>query len=602
MEDFSKNNLAKASSTYLQQHSHNPVWWQEWNEQTLNYARDQNRPLFVSVGYATCHWCHVMAAEAFNDRDIAEYLNRNFICIKVDREQRPDIDSFLMSFLVETQGSGGWPLNVFVTPDIRPFLAVTYLPAKQQQGLPSFVEVCRLAKDAFEEHRGKIPTFHAEPNADIEYAESDVAGAILAVADQENSGFGSAPKFPPHSTLLFLLSFYDRRRDLAAARVIESTLDAMMLRGLHDHLQGGFFRYCVDAHWTIPHFEKMLYDQAMLLWVYSSAYKALGKQEYGVVCERIVKCLGETFMSGEGLFYSAHDADTSHHEGGTYLWDTDELRLLLSQKEFSEFESVYDVSTAGNFTGTNHLIKRKAEWLPEIEEKLLNVRRIRPQPFTDRKIVTSWNCLAGIGLIMAYRSLGDQKLLAMSANLFDRLIEKHYLKGKLCHSSLGGKRQEAEFLQDYAALLLFATYLHEEGYDREQIINEMAGKLNRFRKLGWIESSNEDFVEVSATAYDHPIPSSISMAEFALLRASVLLGRERPKIEYGTALESDFRNIAAFYAKGNWHEIGAEHKISWKYLPLNSIQRRTSKVMDCFGGKCLEFENEQEAIESLAGA
>ncbi len=602
MPDFSRNNLAKATSPYLRQHEGNPIWWQEWNTQTLGHAKKSGKPLFVSIGYSTCHWCHVMASEAFSDREIADYLNGNFVCIKVDREQRPDIDQFAMSFLVKMQGSGGWPLNIFLTPDLKPFLALTYAGVAPRHGMPAFIDILKSAKQAFSQE-GKIPAHTVARNEPRAREEAEVIGEILSSFDVDNGGFGGAPKFPPHCTLLLLASEYEATKDHGVKAAFAKTLDSVSLRGMHDHLQGGFYRYCTDAEWTIPHFEKMLYDQAMLLWAYSAAYKALSEENHKIVCEKIIKCLEETFRGESGLYFSAHDADTEHEEGSTYIWAVPELRQILTQKEFGEFEAVYDVTEHGNFEGKNHLVKKGNVFLPKIEEKLLAARSKRAQPFVDRKIVTEWNCLAGIGLVTNYRFTANQEALKIATRIYNGILSKHYKKGALAHSSLNGALQKGEFLSDHATLLLFATYMHEETRSEEKIVSQLLEKMLKFRKPDgtWIESNNSDFLEVAAQSFDHPGPSSSAVAELALLRAGTILGKERGVIGFGNPLGQDFKSFAAFFSE-NMHEIKSKEKIEWEKLPMSCIQLPGKGYSDCFDGSCRKFAGKKELLEALEKA
>src|SRR3989344_5932399 len=313
---FKRNNLDKATSPYLQQHKENPIYWQEWSKEVLEYAKKNSKIIVVSVGYAACHWCHVMANEAFSNKEIADFLNKHFVSIKVDKEQRPDIDNYMMAFIQETQGQGGWPLNIFLTPDLKPFLAVTYVPIEPRFSLPGFIYLLRNVKGTYDKHQREIreylPIFHKGEDSEEQHIIQAIKNNFI------NNGFGFGAMFPPHNTLLFLLSYYEKNKGAGIKDILEKILDAMAMNGLHDHLQGGFYRYCVDGSWTIPHFEKMLYDQAMLLWVYSIAYKVFKKPGYKIILEKIIECLEDTYYGG--LYYTAHDADTDHQEGGTYLW------------------------------------------------------------------------------------------------------------------------------------------------------------------------------------------------------------------------------------------------------------------------------------------
>ncbi|MBS3117313.1 thioredoxin domain-containing protein [Candidatus Woesearchaeota archaeon] len=595
MVNFLRNNLDKATSPYLLQHKDNPIYWQEWSYETTEYAEEQSKPLFVSVGYATCHWCHVMAHEAFEDKGVAAFLNENFVSIKVDREQRPDIDQYLMSFLVQSQGGGGWPLNVILTPDLKPFFAATYIPLHPSHGFPGFLSVLESAKDHYSKNKENISEYHLPRPQSNKVDEDKIINSFLEHFDSEYGGFGYGLKFPPHNSLLFLIFFYEKTKDKRIGSILEKTLDRIAFRGLCDYLQGGFYRYCVDREWQIPHFEKMLYDQAMLLWAYSSAYKVFKNDSYKTVAEGIISCLIETFES-DGLFYSAHDADTDHEEGKTYLWSKEELENVLGSDGFSDFSRVYSLYL---FEGRYHLLKKQNKFLPEIEEKLLLERKKREQPFVDRKIVTSWNCLAGIGLIHAFRFLGDKTFLFRAQKVFIELSKKHFIGGVVFHSSLDGEVQQNEFLEDVASLLLFATYIYEETGEHLETIRLLFSRMQKFYDNCLYEGFSKDFIRVPAKDFDHPTPSSVSLFELASVRTKIILGEEYDKGDYLQPLEHDFYNLATAVRNGEFHIIHTPSKIQWDKLSINSIQIRDSGFQDCFDGKCTLFENVEELIDSL---
>ena len=342
----------------------------------------------------------------------------------------------------------------------------------------------------------------------------------------------------------------------------------------------------------------MLYDQAMLLWVYSLAYKVIGKEEYKIIIEKIIKCLEETFENN-GLYYSAHDADTDHEEGKTYLWTKPELRKFLGD-QFETFSNLYEIADEGNFEGKIHLIKKTDKFLSGIENKLLDHRKKRVQPFVDKKIITSWNSLVGIALLMAYRFVGIEKAKSKALRIFDMLVSKHYRDGKLYRSSLGGELQRHEFLEDYAGFLLFATHIYEETMEGEKFIKDLLEKLEKFRKNNtWIENIGKDFIETPAQKFDHPIPSSYSLAEFACLRAKIILGmdyHEERQINYG----SDFYNFMIFFSE-NYHILKTPEKIDWSRLTINFMQlpSKDGKIQDCYGKVCNIYHNIEELIEKI---
>ncbi|MEK6956019.1 MAG: DUF255 domain-containing protein [Nanoarchaeota archaeon] len=593
MINLQKNNLDKSSSDYLRQHKDNPIFWQEFSKEVIDYAKSNNKPVFISVGYSTCHWCHVMASEAFSDIDIAKFMNENFISIKVDKELRPDIDNYLMSYIAKTQGHGGWPLNVVLTPDLKPFIAFTYLPVNEKNGLPPLIDVLNFSLDIFKNNKDSIKDFNIDNMVSESVEESKIIEYISSSFDEFAGGFGIEPKFPPHNTLLFLLSYYEKSKDVKVKSMIEKTLDMISLRGLHDHLQGGFFRYCVDPSWSIPHFEKMLYDQAMLLWIFSSAFKIFNKEEYKIVADKIVKCLDESFLDND-LYYSAIDADTDHHEGLTYLWSLDELKKVLSNEEFIEFSEVYELDE--NFDDKIHLIKKENKFLSNIENKLLKYRNSKQQPFRDKKFITSWNSLVGIALLMHYRFTDNISSKDKAVRLFANLLNKHYKNFRLFHSSVNSD----EFLEDYSAFLLFSTFIYEDLNKYKDLISEIYSKMKSFNKNNvWHENLNSDFIDVKANTFDHPYPSSVSLAELAVLRSNIILGMEYSSKDYSLPINHDFFNLSVFISNGNYHLIHSKTPISWNDLPLNSIITHSDDFQDCFNNICKEFNNKEELIKNL---
>ena len=588
MSDFKRNNLDKSLSPYLLQHTNNPVWWQEWSAETLQQAVEAGRPLFVSVGYATCHWCHVMAAESFSDKDTADFLNSHFVCIKVDREQRPDIDQFMMNFIHAQGGNGGWPLNVFLTADLRPIYALTYAPVHSTGAQHSLMSIAKQVLTYYEKNLADIPPFVASEEQPPVAAEESIVQGLFSYYDQDYGGFGHAQKFPPHSTLLYLLYFLCVENNSAAVAICRQTLDAMRLRGLHDHLQGGIFRYCVDRQWTIPHFEKMLYDQAMALWTYSLAYKVMGNNEYKKMAERIVRCLDECFAdSNTELFISAHDADTKHVEGATYVWRYAELRDAITPEEFKRLRESYDIDETGNFEGRIHLIRKNDVPLPDVEGKLLALRKRRAQPQPDKKILCGINALVAIALIQAGRNLGKPELQEKATQTIRRLIDLFWDGKTLGHSFYNGVRQEQNFLFDAAALLVAISMLYEADSSWNALMNKMSAYVESFRDgEKWVESRSTDFQPVLASWFDHPVPSSISLAEMGKTRVALLTGEETQFKSYRAPHQADFFNITAMMNNGLFHLITSDGAIPWFELPANALQKRGLPETDCYRGTC----------------
>ncbi len=610
-ENFRKNNLDRSSSPYLRQHAGNPIWWQEWSMETLTYAAAEKRPLLVSVGYSTCHWCHVMAGEAFSDPETADYINANFVSIKVDREQRPDIDQYMMNFIQARTGSGGWPLNVFLTHDLKPVHALTYAPLHTSGYRYSFLYIATAVIGFLEEQADRIVPFTLTEQ-EAPHADPDMITASLEeFFDREHGGFGQGQKFPPHSTLLFMLyrmsaesneenrvpgtataelSGTDSGNHSVSGEMVTTTLDAMMMRGLNDHLQGGIYRYCVDREWTIPHFEKMLYDQAMALWTYSLACRVTGRENYRRMSENIIRSLHETFAA-DGMYVSAFNADTDHREGATYLWSKEELAALLTAEELIRFGEVYEVTGGGNFEGLNHLVRKNHDRIDDIEEKLLAARLKRSQPSRDDKILSGLNALTAVALIQAGRQLGKPDLVAEGGRLTLKLLETFWDGSSLAHSCYEGVIQRQGFLSDAAAMLLAITMLYESDTSWGEIMNTMTDYVRSFRdsENHWVESDADDFQKINASWFDHPVPSAVSLAETALTRAALLTGADVTPAVYRRPYQSDFYNINVLMTEDLFYLYTTREPLDWLSLPVNSLQRRGEPGSVCQNKTCRQL-------------
>jgi uncharacterized protein YyaL (SSP411 family) len=407
--------------------------------------------------------------------------------------------------------------------------------------------------------------------------------------DSINGGFGKGQKFPPHCSLLFLLYQLCIEDDPSIKSICVKTLDAIMMRGLNDHLQGGIFRYCVDNEWTIPHFEKMLYDQAMSLWYYSLAYKVIGKEEYKLMAEKILKCLDECFKK-DGLYIAGHDADTDHQEGKTYLWSYTELEKELLPEEFSKLKEIFYISSGGNFEGFNHLLRKNNNPLPDIEEKLLKIRLMRKQPAQDTKLLSGINSLLAISMILAGRYLEKPELEEQAGQLVHSILERFYVEKLLRHSYFNGVLQEQNFLFDAAAILTAISLLFETDNSWSNLMTEMTKCVEKFKEDGkWVEAFPDDFQKVFASWSDHPFPSSVSLAELGLTRVVLLTGGESTAKQYREPFHSDFYNLTVMMSNGLFHIYTSEKVIPWKDLPVNSIQLRGTHEQDCYMGICRPF-------------
>ncbi|HEX6228253.1 MAG TPA: thioredoxin domain-containing protein [Solirubrobacterales bacterium] len=538
------NRLAQETSPYLLQHRDNPVDWHPWDEEALETASRLDRPILLSVGYSACHWCHVMERESFEDPETAAYMNEHFVCIKVDREERPDLDALYMEAVQAMTGQGGWPMTVFCDPDGVPFYGGTYFPPDEGRGMPSFRMVMEAVVDAFhsrrEELRARAPQTQAQlaAIASLEPAEEPeeelleaAMEALRARADTEHGGFGGAPKFPPASALELLLARGERDQ-------VELTLDAMMAGGIYDQLGGGFARYAVDGRWLIPHFEKMLYDNALLASAYLHGWQALGHERYRRVCEETLDWMLREMRGPEGGFYSALDADSEGGEGRFYVWTPQQIRDLLGDSAEEAIEH-YGVTEAGNFEGRNVLFLARGAGAPEPEglaaarKILFEARAARPRPGLDDKRLASWNALAIAALAEAGAALGrDDYLEAARACAGFVLSELRDSDGRLLRTYKDGEAHLNAYLEDHAFLLEALLTLYEASFETgwfEEALALADSMIERFGdpERGGFFSTSSDHEQLIARRKeigDHPIPSGNSAAALGLLRLAALSG------------------------------------------------------------------------------
>jgi len=473
------NRLIEENSPYLLQHAHNPVDWHPWGEEALARAKAEDKPIFLSVGYAACHWCHVMERESFEDEETARLLNDHFVSIKVDREQRPDIDQIYMSFTMAMTGGGGWPMSVFLTPDLKPFFAGTYFPPEDTQGRPGFKHVLREIAAAYRESKaqllesseaifGQIAGYlrsSPEPTLLTPELVHKVARTLMGAYDSRFGGFGHAPKFPHGVELSFLLRQYKATGDLSLRAAVEKTLGAMAEGGIYDHLGGGFARYSTDERWLVPHFERMLYDNALLVPVYSEAYRITRDRRCRTVVVETLDWVLREMTAPCGGFYSAVDADSEGEEGKFYLWTKEEIDRVLGDRA-ELFCRYYNVTAAGNFEGKNilHLsaesegVRRESggefeAFLAGCRRDLSEVRSRRPRPQVDDKILTSWNGLMISALCHGYQITEEVRFLAAAVQAAAFIRDELFHRGSLTHAYRDGRRSEGEFLEDYAYLV-----------------------------------------------------------------------------------------------------------------------------------------------------
>ncbi len=544
------NRLADATSPYLLQHKDNPVDWQEWGDDAFQEARDRDQPILLSVGYSACHWCHVMAHESFEDEALAAEMNRLFVNVKVDREERPDVDSVYMEAVQAMTGHGGWPMTVWLTPDGRPFYAGTYFPPDDRQGMPSFRRVIDSVSDAWINRRDEVLEQSARlteaisrtiPVTEDLPSEEVLAAAhrqIAASFDPINGGFGTAPKFPQQPTLEFLLRTHREAWAETGPEMLRRTLDEMADGGIHDQLGGGFARYSVDNQWLVPHFEKMLYDNAQLARIYLWAGIELDEPRFVEVARSTLEYLLRELRHPDGGFYSAEDADSEGVEGKFYVWTIDQLEEVLGVEDAAEAARFFGASRHGNFEGSNILYRPTAEpWSDRIEsirERLLGARGSRIRPGLDDKVVTSWNGLALRALAEAGAALGDDGYLK-TAVACGRFLTSHLIvDDQVMRSWRQGRARVAGFLEDYAALAvgLFTLYAATGDATWYQAAETLAMSIpSRFGDPsgGLYDTAGdaEALIKRPKDPVDNPLPSGNAMAAEALFLLSAYTGADR---------------------------------------------------------------------------
>jgi uncharacterized protein len=567
------NRLANATSPYLLQHAHNPVDWYEWSDEALQRAKDEDRPIFLSIGYSACHWCHVMAHESFEDESVAAILNANFVNIKVDREERPDIDEIYMTAVQVMTGSGGWPLSVFLTPDLEPFYGGTYFPPEDRYGRSGFKTVLASLIQAWEERRDDVARSAEQLTAHIRETTATAAGTPSAVEfqvlqraakelrgtfDADHGGWGGAPKFPSSAGIALLLRQHHHTGEQDLLDMAAFTLKKMFYGGMYDHLGGGFHRYSVDARWLVPHFEKMLYDNAQLSQVYLEAYQVTGDPLFRRVAEETFDYVLRDMRDPAGAFYSSEDADSEGEEGKFYIWTQEEILSLLGEAEGELFCQYYDIRADGNFEshepyhgGLNILhiplppvrvakdsgldvaaLERK---MKDLRDVLINARNKRVRPGRDDKILTSWNALMIGSLARAYQTLDEERYLKAAESAATFILEEMMEDGVLLRSHRAGESRLPAYLDDYAFMTSALLDLYEATFDLKWLTaaDQLAQSMTR---EFWDDAANGFFfttdrhrhlIARTKPAYDGAEPSGNSMAALALLRLAKLTGNER---------------------------------------------------------------------------
>ena len=569
------NHLIKETSPYLLQHAHNPVDWHPWGHVALQKAKTENKPILVSIGYSACHWCHVMEKESFEDEATAKIMNDNFINIKIDREERPDLDHIYMDAVQAMTGSGGWPLNVFLTPERKPFYGGTYYPPIRAFNRASWKEVLLGVSNAFREKRAEIDsqadglTAHLLQSNDFGLQPATGTGKdesfspeklddsfinCMKLADKTWGGFGKAPKFPQTFVILFLLRHYWFTKNEEALQQAILSLDRMIEGGIYDQLGGGFARYSTDTEWLVPHFEKMLYDNALLLNVLAEAYQLTRKERYKEVIEETLKFLQQEMMNDQGGFYSALDADSEGEEGKFYVWDYAEINDLLKE-DAAVFCNYYDITVRGNWDGKNILRVKKSlddfatqtsSDVQSIKSKLEHGKKIllaernkRIRPGLDDKIILGWNALMNAALSKSFAATGNEEFKRMAIQNMSFLLEK-FSKIDLpefYHTWKNGEAKYPAFLDDYAFLIDALLYLHEITADRKWLLK--AKEISVFVIENFSEDSSgfffftkkeqDDVIVRKKEVYDGAVPSGNSIMAYNLHRLGIFFDKEEWK-------------------------------------------------------------------------
>jgi uncharacterized protein YyaL (SSP411 family) len=569
------NRLIHEKSPYLLQHAYNPVDWYPWGDEAFERAKVKDKPIFLSIGYSTCHWCHVMERESFEDPEVAGMMNELVISIKVDREERPDLDHIYMMVCQLLTGSGGWPLNIIMTPDKKPYFAGTYIPKETRLGrtgimelIPRLVQLWTERRDEVYDSAEKIVTAMASADRDNQEGDLDKSALHMTLQqlierfDEKHGGFGEAPKFPTPHNLLFLLRHWKRTGDQKALDMVEKTLRSIQRGGIHDHVGFGFHRYATDQTWLVPHFEKMLYDQALLVMAYLEAYQATGQKTYEETARNILTYVLRDMTDSEGGFYSAEDADTEGVEGKFYVWSEEEIRKILPPEEADFVIRVFNIEKDGNFldesarirTGANifHLQKTLPEIASDMKiseqeirnrwvasrRKLFSVREKRVRPSKDDKILTDWNGLMIAALAKASAAFGDPQYTEAAAKAVDFVLKRlRKPDGRLLHRYRDGDAAIHGNLDDYAFLIWGLIELYEITFEASYL--EAALELNEFMvKHFWDEEAGglyfspddgEALIVRKKEYYDGAVPSGNAVAMWNMLR----LGRitANPRLE-----------------------------------------------------------------------
>ena len=571
------NHLIHQTSPYLLQHAHNPVQWHAWSETVLEQAKKEDKPILVSIGYAACHWCHVMERESFENEETAALMNRHFINIKVDREERPDLDHIYMDAVQAISGSGGWPLNVFLLPDGRPFYGGTYYPPVQAFNRMSWTELLTAIHEMFTQKRNEAEAqadnllYHLSSashflqqtaSSDENFKEENlniISDALLKAADIQWGGFGNAPKFPQTFSIQYLLRHYYYTGNENSVKQALLSLDKMIGGGIYDQLGGGFSRYSTDEKWLAPHFEKMLYDNALLITTISEAYQITGKQLYADAIRHTMQFISREMLAPEGGFYSALDADSEGVEGKYYTWQKEEIKTILGEEDGNFFCNLFGITETGNWENTNILwLSHNTDWEKNLlnpqtkntvtagRQKLLAARQQRIRPQLDDKIILGWNALMITACCKAFAALGDAAFLTMAENNIAFLHKNLYKDGVWQHSWKEGKCNHTAFLDDYAYLIQAYIQLQEVTGNGNYLLQ--AKQLSEYVLKHFTDNDSpmffytpdyqHDVVIRKTEIYDGATPSGNAVMAICLHHLSLIFDKQEWKFKSQHMLQS----------------------------------------------------------------
>ncbi|MFL6216694.1 MAG: thioredoxin domain-containing protein [Blastocatellia bacterium] len=586
------NRLINETSPYLLQHAHNPVDWYPWGPEALAKSREEDRPILLSVGYAACHWCHVMEHESFENEAIAQLMNDNFVCIKVDREERPDIDSIYMNAVQMMTGHGGWPMTVFLTPDLKPFYGGTYYPPEPRHGMPAFPQVLMAIADSYRSRRDDVMSSATSITEELSKVNHFVGSeemlthdiltqAFLALSrnfDKKWGGFGGAPKFPPSMSLMFLLRYAKRTNSPDALNMVETTLKRMAAGGMYDHLGGGFARYSVDARWLVPHFEKMLYDNALLARTYLYAYQQTRNPDYRRVAEETFEYIIRDMTDRSGGFYSSEDADSEGEEGKFYVWTPNEIIAILGEEEGRLFCDFYDVTEDGNFEhgksilNTPQTIEAFAEqreldvdktWrrLKAAGIRLFHVREGRVRPGRDEKCLAAWNGLMLTAFAEAANILNRDDYRQVAMRNADFILNQLTREGRLLRTYKDGQAKLNGYLEDYAYVIEGLLAVYEATFETRyfnaarELADTMIAQFWDEANGGFYFTSedHEELITRTKDYFDNAIPSGNSVAALSLLKLHLL------------TMEADYQKFAAMILR-TMQQVMTRYPSAFGYL------------------------------------